>query len=207
MTMLHSGGKFSGKAYETSGGLHGVGVSVVNALSSALEVKVARDGFEWRQTFSRGKPTSKLEQLGPSKKRGTSVRFSRTEQIFGEGGVQAGQALPHGPLKGLSVPRRGDPLDVRARAHPGPDAGGGQLPLPRWPRRLPRRTHGGPRDRHRSLRRPDRAPKQWGRPGRWNGPSPGRRPGSARRTASCPPTATPCRPPRAARTRPACARR
>jgi len=85
MTMLHSGGKFSGKAYETSGGLHGVGVSVVNALSSELEVKVARDGFEWRQAFSRGKPTSALEQLGPSKKRGTSVRFSPDEQIFGEG--------------------------------------------------------------------------------------------------------------------------
>jgi len=85
MTMLHSGGKFSGKAYETSGGLHGVGVSVVNALSSELEVKVARDGFEWRQTFSRGKPTSGLEQLGPSKKRGTSVRFSPDAQIFGEG--------------------------------------------------------------------------------------------------------------------------
>jgi topoisomerase IV subunit B len=85
MTMLHSGGKFSGKAYETSGGLHGVGVSVVNALSSELEVKVARDGFEWRQTFSRGKPASALEQLGPSKKRGTSVRFSPDEQIFGEG--------------------------------------------------------------------------------------------------------------------------
>ena len=85
MTMLHSGGKFSGKAYETSGGLHGVGVSVVNALSSELEVKVARDGYEWRQTFSRGKPTSKLEQLGPSRKRGTSVRFMPDEQIFGDG--------------------------------------------------------------------------------------------------------------------------
>ncbi len=57
MTMLHSGGKFSGKAYETSGGLHGVGVSVVNALSERVEVTVWRDGFEWRQAFSRGKPT------------------------------------------------------------------------------------------------------------------------------------------------------
>jgi len=75
MTMLHSGGKFSGKAYETSGGLHGVGVSVVNALSETLEVRVWRDGFEWVQTFSRGIPTSALQQLGPSKKKGTAVRF------------------------------------------------------------------------------------------------------------------------------------
>jgi len=85
MTMLHSGGKFSGKAYETSGGLHGVGVSVVNALSETLDVRVARDGYEWRQTFSRGKPTSGLEQMGASRKRGTTVRFLPDHEIFGEG--------------------------------------------------------------------------------------------------------------------------
>src|SRR3984893_11700497 len=56
MTVLHSGGKFSGKAYETSGGLHGVGVSVVNALSERVEVTAWKDGFEWRQAFTRGKP-------------------------------------------------------------------------------------------------------------------------------------------------------
>jgi topoisomerase-4 subunit B len=85
MTMLHSGGKFSGKAYETSGGLHGVGVSVVNALSSELDVTVWRDGFGWRQSFSRGKPTGALQQGAASRKRGTSVRFKPDEQIFGEG--------------------------------------------------------------------------------------------------------------------------
>ncbi|MDR3506732.1 MAG: DNA topoisomerase IV subunit B, partial [Caulobacteraceae bacterium] len=85
MTMLHSGGKFSGKAYETSGGLHGVGVSVVNALSESLQVNVWRDGFEWRQSFSRGKMASDLEQVGTSRKHGTAVRFLPVPQIFGEG--------------------------------------------------------------------------------------------------------------------------
>ena len=84
MTMLHSGGKFSGKAYETSGGLHGVGVSVVNALSAELDVAVWRDGHEWRQSFSRGKPTGALQQVAASKKRGTAVRFLPDPQIFGE---------------------------------------------------------------------------------------------------------------------------
>ncbi len=84
MTMLHTGAKFSGKAYETSGGLHGVGVSVVNALSERVEVTVWKDGFEWRQTFSRGKPTSKLEKLGPTRKHGTQVTFTPDPVIFGE---------------------------------------------------------------------------------------------------------------------------
>ncbi|MGE5564749.1 MAG: DNA topoisomerase IV subunit B [Parcubacteria group bacterium] len=87
MTVLHSGGKFSGKAYETSGGLHGVGVSVVNALSERVEVTSWRDGFEHRQVFSRGKPVGKLEKIGPSRKRGTSVKFLPDPVIFGEGAV------------------------------------------------------------------------------------------------------------------------
>ncbi|MFC0632782.1 DNA topoisomerase IV subunit B [Brevundimonas balnearis] len=85
MTVLHSGGKFSGKAYETSGGLHGVGVSVVNALSERLEVTVWRDGFEWRQSFSRGHVLGPVEQVGPSRKRGTLIRFRPDEEIFGVG--------------------------------------------------------------------------------------------------------------------------
>src|SRR5215469_15688304 len=76
MTLLHSGAKFSGKAYEISGGLHGVGVSVVNALSERVEVTVWKDGSEWRQTFSRGKPTSKLQKLGPTRRHGTQTVFS-----------------------------------------------------------------------------------------------------------------------------------
>jgi topoisomerase-4 subunit B len=85
LTVLHSGGKFSGKAYQTSGGLHGVGVSVVNALADQLEINVWKDGFEWRQTYSRGKPTSKLVQGAPTRKHGTAVTFSPDPTIFGEG--------------------------------------------------------------------------------------------------------------------------
>ena len=84
LTTLHSGGKFSGKSYETSGGLHGVGVSVVNALSERLEVQVWKDGFEWRQTYARGKPLGKLEQGAPTKRHGAQVRFKPDPAIFGE---------------------------------------------------------------------------------------------------------------------------
>jgi topoisomerase-4 subunit B len=85
MTVLHSGGKFSGKAYETSGGLHGVGVSVVNALSDILDVTVWRDGFEWKQSFSRGIPLGPIAQIQPSKKKGTLIRFHPDHEIFGVG--------------------------------------------------------------------------------------------------------------------------
>ena len=84
LTVLHSGGKFSGKAYETSGGLHGVGASVVNALSDKLEVDVRRDGFEWRQCFSKGHPLGPIAKGAPTKKRGTTVLFHPDPEIFGE---------------------------------------------------------------------------------------------------------------------------
>jgi topoisomerase-4 subunit B len=86
MTTLHAGGKFDSKAYETSGGLHGVGVSVVNALSDELEVEVARAKTLYRQRFSRGIPVGPLETVGPvANRRGTRVRFHPDAQIFGEG--------------------------------------------------------------------------------------------------------------------------
>ena len=76
MCTLHAGGKFDSEVYETSGGLHGVGVSVVNALSERLEVEVAREGQLYRQIFERGKPKGGLEKLGKvSNRRGTKVRF------------------------------------------------------------------------------------------------------------------------------------
>ena len=84
MCTLHAGGKFDSKVYETSGGLHGVGVSVVNALSSLLEVEVARNQRLYKMTFVRGKPKGKLEDLGKvSNRRGTRVRFHPDAEIFG----------------------------------------------------------------------------------------------------------------------------
>ncbi|MDJ0683354.1 MAG: DNA topoisomerase IV subunit B [Alphaproteobacteria bacterium] len=84
LTTLHSGGKFSGKAYATSGGLHGVGISVVNALSDRLTVEVARDRKLYRQSFSRGAPLGPLEKLGEvNNRRGTTVRFHPDPEIFG----------------------------------------------------------------------------------------------------------------------------
>ncbi|MDH6229510.1 topoisomerase-4 subunit B [Mesorhizobium soli] len=84
LTTLHSGGKFDSKVYETSGGLHGVGVSVVNALSDHLEVEVARGRQLYRQRFSRGKPLGELEHLGEvHNRRGTRTRFHPDAEIFG----------------------------------------------------------------------------------------------------------------------------
>src|ERR1043165_2280789 len=85
LTTLHSGGKFSDKAYATSGGLHGVGVSVVNALSIDTVVEVARHRILYRQTFSKGLPTSKLVEVGPvPNRRGTTTAFTPDPEIFGE---------------------------------------------------------------------------------------------------------------------------
>ena len=85
LTMLHSGGKFSGKAYATSGGLHGVGISVVNALSIDTTIEVARDKQLYRQRFSQGKTLGPLEHLGGTpNRRGTSVSFVPDAEIFGE---------------------------------------------------------------------------------------------------------------------------
>jgi topoisomerase-4 subunit B len=84
LTTLHSGGKFNNKVYSTAGGLHGVGISVVNALSDSLEIEVARSKSIWRQTYSKGQPTSRLQlQEGTSNQRGTAIRFHPDPEIFG----------------------------------------------------------------------------------------------------------------------------
>jgi topoisomerase-4 subunit B len=85
LTTLHSGGKFGGKAYETSGGLHGVGLSVVNALSDDLTVEVARDRRLWQQVYQRGQPKTPLKDLGAvQNRRGTTITFHPDPQIFGD---------------------------------------------------------------------------------------------------------------------------
>ena len=84
LTTLHSGGKFDDKVYQTSGGLHGVGSSVVNALSDKLEVEVYRDKKVWKQDYCRGKPKGPLKNSGTTNKRGTSIRFHPDPEIFGD---------------------------------------------------------------------------------------------------------------------------
>jgi topoisomerase-4 subunit B len=84
LTTLHSGGKFGGKVYQTSGGLHGVGLSVVNALADRLDVEVARDKQLFLQSYARGKPTGKLKRGGAVNRRGTMVRFHADPAVFGD---------------------------------------------------------------------------------------------------------------------------
>jgi DNA gyrase subunit B len=82
MTTLHAGGKFDSSTYKVSGGLHGVGVSCVNALSEELELEIWRDGATWEQTYSKGEPTSKMKKAGAAKRRGTKVHFLPDRSIF-----------------------------------------------------------------------------------------------------------------------------
>lgn len=84
MCTLHAGAKFHNKSYSSSGGLHGVGISVVNALSEKMDVTVKRDGFVWRQSYSEGKAVSKLKKGEASRQKGTSIHFTADRKIFGK---------------------------------------------------------------------------------------------------------------------------
>ncbi len=84
LTTLHAGGKFNAGQYQFSGGLHGVGSSVVNALSEELIATIKRDGFNWEQRFERGKAVTKIKKLGPTRGTGTAIFFRPDPQIFGK---------------------------------------------------------------------------------------------------------------------------
>jgi topoisomerase IV subunit B len=115
LTMLHSGGKFGGDAYKTSGGLHGVGISVVNALSDELEVEVARDRKLWRQSYRRGVPQAKVKDCGPvQNRRGTVLRFHPDAEIFGD--AQFRPALLYRMARSKAYLFRG--VEIRWRCDP-----------------------------------------------------------------------------------------
>jgi len=105
MTTLHAGGKFDSSTYKVSGGLHGVGVSCVNALSEELDLEIWRDGATWEQTYSKGEPTSKMKKVGAAKRRGTKFTSCRIAAFYGDGGIQlrhAGAAAAR-----IGVPEQG----------------------------------------------------------------------------------------------------
>ncbi len=111
LTVLHAGGKFGGKGYMVSGGLHGVGVSVVNALSEKLTIEIHREGHVWTAEFARGKTVKKLEKGGPTTKHGTIVTFWADPQIFPE--IEFKQDILAQRLKELSYLTRGVTITLR----------------------------------------------------------------------------------------------
>ena len=165
LTTLHSGGKFSNKAYDTAGGLHGVGVSVVNALAEELVVEVARSKTLWRQLYAQGKPKTELEEVGSaSNRRGTLVTFKPDPEIFGKT-ARFKPAILHrmARSKAYLFRRRRDPLAMRSSA-----SGQGQrysgtrgLPLSEGPGGFFTRHACRSGLRHRcGVQRPDRSRQQ-----------------------------------------------
>jgi len=112
MTILHAGGKFDNKTYRVSGGLHGVGVSVVNALSEWMEVDVKRDGKHYRQRYERGKPATPVREIGEAKGSGTIVRFRPDPQIFQD--IEFDYEIIENRMQELSFLNRGLRIAVRS---------------------------------------------------------------------------------------------
>ena len=115
LTILHAGGKFENDAYKVSGGLHGVGVSVVNALSERLEVEIWREGGTYRQDFERGKPVSEFRQVGTTKRRGTKITFKPDTTDVRGPGLLVRHAGPAAPRAGVPEPGHRDHARRRAR--------------------------------------------------------------------------------------------
>ena len=205
MCTLHSGGKFDSKVYETSGGLHGVGVSVVNALSSRLEVEVARSQKLYRMSFERGNPKGKLEDLGKiNNRRGTRIRFKPDSDIFGAKATFKPQRLFK---MARSKAYLFGGVEIRWKCAPELLKGVDDVPAEdtfHFP--------GGLKDylaaaiHADTLVHPDIFSGKWAATARM-APANGLSPGRLTPTAFSPPTATPCRRPTAARMNPACAAR
>ena len=195
MTTLHAGGKFDSKVYETSGGLHGVGVSVVNALSEHCIVEVARGQQLYRQEYARGIPTAKSSRSAISGRRGTMVRFKPDPQIFGKGNTEFSAARLYRMSRsksylfgGVEIRWSCDPSHIKDKETP-------EKAVLHFPGGLKdfleERLEGKTRSSTKSL------PARWKRKAATamsNGPSPG----SAAMTGSPIPTAIPSRPPKAA---------
>ena len=127
MTTLHSGGKFSDKVYTTSGGLHGVGLSVVNALSDKLTVEVARDRELYAQDYARGKPTAKLKKMGAARnRRGTTVRFHSRSRNFRQGARSSEPTRLYRMARSKAYLFRG--VEIRWRCDPKLIAGDDETP-------------------------------------------------------------------------------
>jgi topoisomerase-4 subunit B len=134
MTTLHAGGKFGGKVYDTSGGLHGVGASLVNALSEWMEVEVCRERRAFRMRFARGHAAGKLKDAGAVNRRGTVVSFKPDEQIFGKSVHFSPRALYRMARSKAYL----FPLELRARAVEGRrHARGGHAQISGWHSRFP----------------------------------------------------------------------
>jgi topoisomerase-4 subunit B len=198
LTTLHSGGKFNSKVYATSGGLHGVGVSVVNALSDELIVDVARDRQSWTQTFSRGKPSAKLKSPARPNRRGTTVTFHPDPEIFGkQASCPSGSTAWRAPRPTCSAASRSAGSATKACCRRRHDPRGESFHFP-----------GGLKDYLTSEigERPTVVPQPFAGEARseTNGTAGGKVEWAVwwppTRKASSAPTATPCRPPRAART-------
>ena len=147
-TTLHAGGKFEGQNYKTAGGLHGVGASVVNALSRELVATVRRDGSTWEQRFKQGRRRDRVKKIGPARGTGTTVFFRPDPTIFPKTTFDAGRHSRS--ARGGELPAQGPEDRLRERGGRGRPAGARGLPARRGHRRLPEEDPRGAQGRRRA---------------------------------------------------------